>query len=147
MMYLDVATYLTDDILCKLDRAAMFNSLETRVPFLNEKVVEFAWKMPIDTKIKNGTGKWPLKNILSKYNLEKDSRLGYSIGIGYPPDWGEHTMSIRKNDMTVLQPNLTFHMIAGMWMDTWGLEISESIRVTENGCELFCDFPRSLHLV
>jgi ectoine hydrolase len=86
-------------------------------------------------------------DILSKYNLEKDSRLGYSIGLGYPPDWGEHTMSIRKNDMTILQPNLTFHMIAGMWMDTWGLEISESIQVTDNGYKLFCNFPRSLHLI
>ena len=86
-------------------------------------------------------------DILSKYSLEKDSRLGYSIGVGYPPDWGEHTMSIRKNDMTVLKPNLTFHMIAGMWMDTWGLEISESIRVTDKGYELFCNFPRALHLI
>ena len=85
-------------------------------------------------------------NILSKYRLEKDSRLGYSIGVGYPPDWGEHTMSIRKNDMTILQPNLTFHMIAGMWMDTWGLEISESIQVKENGYELFCNFSRKLKL-
>ena len=86
-------------------------------------------------------------NILSKYGLEKESRLGYSIGIGYPPDWGEHTMSIRKNDMTILQPNITFHMIAGMWMDTWGLEISESIQVTESGYKLFCNFPRLLHLI
>ena len=86
-------------------------------------------------------------DILFKYGLEKDSRLGYSIGLGYPPDWGEHTMSIRKNDMTVLQPNLTFHMIAGMWMDTWGIEVSESIRVTEKGYELFCNFPRELHLI
>ena len=86
-------------------------------------------------------------DILSKYGLEKDSRLGYAIGVGYPPDWGEHTMSIRKNDMTVLKPNLTFHMIAGMWMDTWGLEVSESIRVTDKGYELFCNFPRALHLI
>ena len=86
-------------------------------------------------------------DILAKYGLEKDSRCGYSIGLGYPPDWGEHTLSIRKNDMTVLQPNVTFHLMAGMWMDTWGLEISESIRVIENGCELFCNFPRSLHLI
>ena len=86
-------------------------------------------------------------DILSKYGLEKDSRLGYSIGLGYPPDWGEHTMSIRKNDMTVLKPNITFHMIAGMWMDSWGLEISESIRVTEKGYELFCNFPRELHII
>ena len=49
--------------------------------------------------------------------------------------------------MTVLQPNVTFHLMAGMWMDTWGLELSESIRVTENGCELFCNFPRKLHLI
>ena len=85
--------------------------------------------------------------VLEKYGLEKESRCGYSIGLGYPPDWGEHTLSIRKNDMTVLQPNVTFHLMAGMWMDTWGLEISESIRVTENGCELFCNFSRKLHLV
>jgi len=86
-------------------------------------------------------------SVLEKYGLEKESRCGYSIGLGYPPDWGEHTLSIRKNDMTVLQPNFTFHLMAGMWMDTWGLEISESIRVNEKGCELFCDFPRSLHLI
>ena len=85
--------------------------------------------------------------VLEKYGLEKESRCGYSIGLGYPPDWGEHTLSIRKNEKTVLYPNVTYHLMAGMWMDTWGLEISESIRVTENGCELFCDFPRSLHLV
>ena len=86
-------------------------------------------------------------NVLEKYGLEKESRCGYSIGLGYPPDWGEHTLSIRKNDMTVLQPNVTFHLMAGMWMDTWGLELSESIRVTEKGCELFCDFPRNLHVI
>jgi len=85
-------------------------------------------------------------DVLSKYGLEKDSRLGYSTGIGYPPDWGEHTMSIRLNDMTVLQPNITFHMIAGMWMDTWGIEVSETIKVTKDGCETFCDFPRNLHI-
>ena len=85
--------------------------------------------------------------VLAKYGLEKESRCGYSIGIGYPPDWGEHTLSIRKNDMTELKPNVTFHLMAGMWMDTWGIEISESIRVTEKGCELFCNFPRSMHLV
>ena len=86
-------------------------------------------------------------SVLEKYGIEKDSRLGYATGLGYPPDWGEHTMSIRKNDMTVLEPNVTFHMIAGMWMDTWGLEISETINVTENGCELLCDLSRNLHLV
>ena len=50
MMYLDSVTYLQDDILCKLDRAAMSNSLETRVPFLDEKVVDLAWRIPISEK-------------------------------------------------------------------------------------------------
>lgn len=85
--------------------------------------------------------------VLTKYGLEKDSRCGYPIGIGYPPDWGEHTLSIRKNDMTVLIPNVTFHLMAGMWMDTWGLELSESIRVTENGCETLCNMSRNLHVI
>ena len=86
-------------------------------------------------------------DVLEKYGVEKESRCGYSIGLGYPPDWGEHTLSIRKNEKTVLHPGVTFHLMAGMWMDTWGLELSESIRLTENGCELFCNFPRNLHLV
>ena len=49
--------------------------------------------------------------------------------------------------MTELKPNVTFHLMAGMWMDTWGIEISESIRVTKSGCELFCNFSRALHLI
>jgi len=85
-------------------------------------------------------------DVLAKHGLEKDSRLGYATGIGYPPDWGEHTMSIRLNDMTMLEPNITFHMIAGMWMDTWGLAVSETIKVTSNGCETLCNFPRKLHI-
>ena len=86
-------------------------------------------------------------DVLAKHGLEKDSRLGYSTGIGYPPDWGEHTMSIRINDITILKPNVTFHMIAGMWMDTWGLSVSETIQVTENGCETLCKFSRNLHII
>ena len=85
--------------------------------------------------------------VLEKHGVEKESRAGYSIGLGYPPDWGEHTLSIRKNEMTVLEPNVTYHLMCGMWMDTWGLELSESIRVTQDGCELFCNFPRDLHIV
>ena len=85
--------------------------------------------------------------VLEKYGLEKESRAGYSIGIGYPPDWGEHTFSIRKNEKTLLEPNVTFHLMCGMWMDTWGLELSESVRVTESGYELLTQVPRDLHLV
>ena len=84
--------------------------------------------------------------VLDKYGIRKDSRTGYSIGIGYPPDWGEQTFNIQKGDKTVLQPNVTFHMIAVMQFDNWGVESSESIRVTDNGSELFCNLSRELHI-
>lgn len=81
---------------------------------------------------------------LAEYGLEKPSRLGYSIGIGYPPDWGERTMSIRSEDDTVLAENMTFHLICGMWMTGFGYELSESIRITASGVENFTSFPRHL---
>ena len=84
--------------------------------------------------------------VLDKYGIKKSSRTGYSIGIGYPPDWGEHTLNIQKGDKTVLKPNVTFHMIAVMQFGNWGVESSEAIRVTEKGCELFCKFSRELHI-
>ncbi|PPR46279.1 MAG: hypothetical protein CFH18_00691, partial [Alphaproteobacteria bacterium MarineAlpha5_Bin8] len=85
-------------------------------------------------------------SILDKYNIRKESRTGYSIGIGYPPDWGEQTLNIAKDDKTILQPNITFHMIAVMQFGDWGVESSESIRVTETGSELFCNFSKDLHI-
>ncbi len=84
--------------------------------------------------------------VLDKYNIKKESRTGYSIGIGYPPDWGEHTLNIYKGDMTVLKPNVCFHMIAVMQFGDWGVEASESVRVIEEGSELFCNFSRDLHI-
>ena len=84
--------------------------------------------------------------VLDKYKIKKESRTGYSIGIGYPPDWGEHTLNIYKGDMTELKPNITFHMIAVMQFGNWGVEASESIRVTDNGNELFNNFPKELHI-
>jgi Xaa-Pro dipeptidase len=81
---------------------------------------------------------------IAKAGLEKESRIGYSMGLNYPPDWGEHTASLRPGDKTVLAPNMTFHMILGMWMENYGFECSESFRVTKNGCETFADFPRKL---
>ncbi len=84
--------------------------------------------------------------VLNKYGIKKDSRTGYSIGIGYPPDWGEQTLNISKGDTTVLQRNVTFHMIAVMQFGDWGVEASESIRVTEKGSELFCKLSRELHI-
>ena len=84
--------------------------------------------------------------VLDKYKIKKDSRTGYSIGIGYPPDWGEQTFNILKGDKTILQPNVTFHMIAVMQFGDWGVEASEAVRVTETGSELFCNLSRELHI-
>lgn len=83
---------------------------------------------------------------IARYGFEKESRLGYPVGLNYPPDWGEHTASIRKGDRTILEPNMTFHLIPGMWYDKSGFEVSEAFRVTENGCETLANLPRGLHI-
>lgn len=87
-------------------------------------------------------GVW--KRNIKKYGIEKEARLGYSVGLNYPPDWGEHTASLRSGDLTILQPNMTFHMIPALWFERHGIEISETIRITEKGCETFTNFPREL---
>ncbi len=84
--------------------------------------------------------------VLDRHGIKKESRTGYSIGIGYPPDWGEHTLNIYKGDMTELKPNVCYHMIAVMQFGDWGVESSESIRITESGNELLCNFSRDLHV-
>lgn len=89
-------------------------------------------------------GVW--KKTIAKSGFIKDSRIGYSMGLNYPPDWGEHTASLRPGDLTVLQPNMTIHMIPGIWQDAYGVEISEPFRVTETGCEKFVNFPRELFI-
>ena len=81
---------------------------------------------------------------IASHGLEKTSRIGYSVGLGYPPDWGEHTMSLRPGDTTPLEAGMAFHMIVGMWMDDWGFEASETFVVTEAGAECLCSFPRDL---
>ncbi|WP_342643870.1 M24 family metallopeptidase [Rhodoligotrophos ferricapiens] len=84
------------------------------------------------------------KAVISRHGIEKDSRIGYPVGIGYPPTWGELTASLRAGDRTVLEPNMTFHCIPAIWMEHYGLVISESFAVTENGAECFADYPREL---
>ena len=82
---------------------------------------------------------------LKRAGIEKEGRCGYPIGISYPPDWGERTISFRADDETVLEPGLTFHFMPGLWMKAWGLEITESILIRENGpAECLCDRPRKL---
>ena len=81
---------------------------------------------------------------LQKRGFSKDSRAGYSIGLSYPPDWGERTLSIRRGDKTVLQPNMTLHFMPALWLDDGGLELSETILITPTGAECLCQTPRQL---
>ena len=87
------------------------------------------------------------QSVLDKHGLVKESRIGYSIGVGYSPDWGEHTVSLRAAEDTVLQKNMTLHVMLGMWMDGWGMEISETVVVTDAGAECLTRFPRKVHIV
>lgn len=82
--------------------------------------------------------------VISKHGIEKDSRIGYPVGIGYPPTWGELTCSLRKGDTTVMEENMTFHCIPAIWMEKFGLVVSESFVVTKDGAKTFADCPREL---
>lgn len=82
--------------------------------------------------------------VISRHGLTKESRIGYSIGIGYPPDWGERTVSLRAEEGTVLAAGMAFHVILGMWMDGWGYELSEPVVVTDTVPERLTDIPQEL---
>ncbi|TIL66796.1 ectoine hydrolase DoeA [Mesorhizobium sp.] len=82
--------------------------------------------------------------VLRRYGIVKDNRTGYPIGLSYPPDWGERTMSLRPGDRTELKPGMTFHFMTGLWLETMGLEITESILITETGVECLANVPRKL---
>lgn len=82
--------------------------------------------------------------VLTRHGIEKDNRAGYPIGLSYPPDWGERTMSLRPGDRTVLEANMTFHFMSGIWADGFGLELTESIVIGETGPECLANVPRRL---
>ena len=121
----DQMARLTDAIIESGDRA-----IEAMKPGTTCEEVEAIWQ-----------------RVLNSHGFEKPSRVGYSIGLNYPPDWGERTASLRPGDRTVLQAGMCFHFQSGVWLDDFGAAISEPVIVTEQGGERLCSVPRELVVI
>ncbi|RWM20556.1 MAG: M24 family metallopeptidase [Mesorhizobium sp.] len=85
--------------------------------------------------------------VVERYGFKKPSRTGYSIGLAYPPDWGEHSASFRVGDHTRLRPGMTFHFMSGLWFGVWGIEITESILITDKQAQCLASCPRQLIVI
>ena len=87
------------------------------------------------------------QKVLNRNGYQKESRVGYSIGVNYPPDWGERTASLRPGDKTVLQSGMCFHFQSGVWLESIGAALSEPFVVTEKGGERLSDVHRELIVI
>jgi asparagine synthase (glutamine-hydrolysing) len=104
MLWFDLVRYLPDDILVKLDRAAMAVSLETRVPFLDRGILDLAWSLPLDAKLRGGQTKWLLRRVLERYvptALTERPKMGFGLPIGNwlrreLAPWAEHLLDERR---------------------------------------------------
>jgi Xaa-Pro aminopeptidase len=87
------------------------------------------------------------QDVLNKNGYRKESRVGYSIGLNFPPDWGERTASLRPGDKTVLEEGMCFHFQSGVWLDDFGAAVSEPFVVTDTGGERLCEVHRGLVVI
>ena len=85
--------------------------------------------------------------VLNRHGYSKQSRVGYSIGLNYPPDWGERTASLRPGDQTILEAGMCFHFQSGMWLESFGAAISEPFVVTDKGGERLSHVARELIVI
>jgi len=113
---------MPDDILVKVDRAAMANSLETRVPLLDHRVVEFAWQLPLDMKIRDGVGKWALREVLYRHvprEMIERPKKGFSIPLGQWLRGPLRTWAESLLDVQLLQQQGFFNSIPvrGLWKE------------------------------